>query len=61
VQFNALYRAHGWRSSPTVTDPTFVALAGDQHLARVYFRLERYQIRTCHADGAPAPPSPAPA
>jgi hypothetical protein len=61
VQFNALYRAHGWRSSPTVTDPAFVALAGDQHLAQVYFRLERYQIRACDADGTPAPPSPAPA
>ena len=55
VQFNALYRAHGWRSSPTVTDPAFVALAGDQHLAQVYFRLERYQIRTCHDGGTRLP------
>ena len=61
VQFNALYRAHGWHAKATVTDPAFIALAGDQDLAKVYFRLERYQIRTCHDDGTPAPASPAPA
>ncbi len=61
VRFNALYRAHGWHAKATVTDPAFIALAGDQHLAKVYFRLERYQIRTCHDDGTPAPASPAPA
>lgn len=47
VQFNALYEAHGWDPGPTQRDPAFVALAGDRHLARVYTRLERYELRSC--------------
>lgn len=61
VHFNALYAAHGWRPDPTNVDPAFIALAEDAHLGQVYFRLERYQIRTCHDRGEPAPPTVAPA
>jgi hypothetical protein len=51
ARFNALYAAHGWQRRPTLTDPAFQSLAGDQHLAAVYTRLERYQIKSCHGGG----------
>jgi len=47
VRFNALYETHGWDPVPTQRDPAFIALAGDQHLAAVYTRLERYELRSC--------------
>jgi len=60
AHFNAIYASHGWRPEPTTTDPEFIALAGNQELANTYFRLERYQLRTCD-DTTPAPRSVAPA
>ena len=47
VEFNALYESHGWDPVPTQRDPAFIALAGDPHLADVYTRLERYELRSC--------------
>jgi hypothetical protein len=47
VEFNALYESHGWDPVSTQRDPAFIALAGDQHLADVYTRLERYEVRSC--------------
>jgi hypothetical protein len=49
VRFNAIYAAHGWDRTATQRAPEFVALAGDAHLAEVYTRLERYQLRECPA------------
>jgi hypothetical protein len=60
-RFNALYAAHGWQRDPTSSDPEFLALAGDPHLAEVYVRLERYQIRACHGGGNEEPTTVAPA
>jgi hypothetical protein len=60
-RFNALYAAHGWQRDPTNADPAFLALAGDPHLAEVYVRLERYQIRVCHGGGSQEPTTVAPA
>lgn len=60
VEFNALYERHGWDPTAAQRDPDFIALAGDAHLAEVYTRLERYEVRACPT--APAPhPSVAPA
>jgi hypothetical protein len=47
VRFNAVYAAHGWDRTATQRAPEFLALAGDPHLAEVYTRLERYQLREC--------------
>jgi hypothetical protein len=55
VQFNALYRAHGWDPTTTQKDPEFVALANDPHLADAYTHLERYELRACPKTPAPHP------
>lgn len=51
VEFNTLYESHGWDPAPTQRDPAFIALAGDAHLAHVYTRLERYEVRSCPGTG----------
>jgi hypothetical protein len=61
VRFNAVYAAHGWDRHATLTDPAFLALSSDRHLAAIYTRLERYQIKTCHDDDGGEPPTVAPA
>ncbi|MFN8026968.1 MAG: hypothetical protein U0W40_11625 [Acidimicrobiia bacterium] len=55
VRFNDLYAKHGWDPTLAQQDPEFVALAGDAHLAEVYTRLERYEVRACPGDPSPSP------
>ena len=59
-RFNALYESHGWDPTTTQADPAFIALAGDQHLAAVYTRLERYELKSCPGEPS-VRPSVAPA